>query len=416
MENRIKVLCVPSDTGGCGLHRSLVPHLKLDELYSDEFDVTIEYKPNWLDFNFIGNFDIIHFHKGVYQNLNDFHIALNFCKENNIVTVMDIDDYWEVGQYHPHYILNKLNNSAQITKGNLLLADYVTTTTEHFANKLKKYNPNVKVFVNALDPKQMEEMKTKTFGSNWDRIRIGFVMGSSHEHDMELVRGLTNKLSKEVLDKIQFVLCGYDLRGTMTERNAEGRIVKRPIKPEESVWFTFEKIVTNDYKIVSPQYRDFLLKFLPDMEYPSVYDEPYKRCWTRDVANYDYMKHYNELDVLLVPLQTNEFTSYKSELKFVEAGMMNVAVVASNTGPYTIGSSNYFGKNGTINEDGNCVLIDNHRAHKEWARTIERLVKNPEHIDRLKENMHKHVLEHYDINKITAQRAEWYKQICKRNG
>ena len=49
MDKKIKVLCVPSDKGGCGLHRSLKPHLKLDELYSNEFDVTIEYKPNWSD-------------------------------------------------------------------------------------------------------------------------------------------------------------------------------------------------------------------------------------------------------------------------------------------------------------------------------------------------------------------------------
>lgn len=416
MERKIKVLCVPSDGGGCGLHRSLVPHLKLDELYNDEFDVTIEYNPDWRDLKFIGSFDILHFHKGHYRDIEGFRLALQFCKENNITTIMDIDDYWEVGQFHPLYHINKMNNTAAITKGNLLLADYITTTTEHFANRLRKFNPNVKVFVNALDPTEMQNMKAKTFGSNWDKIKIGFVMGSSHEHDMELVKGLSNRLPRDIMNKIQFVLCGYDLRGTMTERRPDGQIVTRPIKPEESVWYSFEKNITDNYKIVSPEYKNFLLKFIPNMEYPMVSEEHYKRCWTRDVANYDYMKHYNELDVLLVPLQSNDFNSCKSELKFVEAGMMNVAVVASNFGPYTIGSKSYFGKNGIVNEDGNCVLIDNNRAHKEWAKTIEKLVKNPEHIDKLKENMHKHVLEHYDINKITAQRAEWYKQICKKNG
>ena len=275
MDKRIKVLCVPSDEGGCGLHRSLVPHIKLDELYSDEFDVTIEYNPNWSDLNMIGQYDIIHFHKGLFPDIEAFRNALAYCKENNITTVMDVDDYWEVGQFHPLFHLNKMNNSAQIIRENLPKADYVTTTTNLFANRLKKYNPNVKVFVNALDPEEMEKMKVD---KKSDKIRIGYIMGSSHEHDMELVRGLSNKLPKEVLDKIQFVLCGYDLRGTMTERYSDGRVVTRPIRPTESVWFTFERNVTDEYRIVSPQYKDFLLKFMPDMQYPLVETEHYKRC------------------------------------------------------------------------------------------------------------------------------------------
>lgn len=411
MDKKIKVLCVPSDEGGCGLHRSLAPHLKLDELYSDEFDVTIDYNPNWSDLDMVKQYDIIHFHKGLAPDLGAFHKALAFCKENNITTIMDVDDYWEVGQFHPLYQLNKMNNSAQIIRDNLSRVDYVTTTTDIFAKRLRKYNPNVKVFVNALDPELMKSMKVN---KKSDKIRIGFIMGSSHEHDMELVRGMANRLPKDVLDKVQFVLCGYDLRGTMTEKHPDGRIVTRPIRPTESAWFRFERNVTDEYRIVSPQYKDFLLKFMPDIQYPGVENEPYKRCWTKPVHGFKYMEHYNELDVLLVPLQDNDFNSCKSELKFVEAGMMNVAVVASNFGPYTIGSKSLFEKGGVVNEEGNCVLIDNKKAHKDWCKTIEKLVKNPEYIAKLKENMHKHILENYDINKVTAVRADWYKQINKR--
>lgn len=411
MDKKIKVLCVPSDTGGCGLHRSLAPHLKLDEFHNDEFDVTIEYNPNWSDLDMVGSYDIIHFHKGLAPDIEAFHKALEYCKENNITTIMDIDDYWEVGQFHPLYQLNKMNNSANIVRDNLHRVDYVTTTTEIFAKRLRKFNPNVKVFVNALDS---EEMKNLIEEKKSDKLRFGFIMGSSHEHDMELVRGLSNRLPKDVLDKMQFVLCGYDLRGTMTERYPDGSTKTRPIKPHESVWFTFERNVTDEYRIVSPAYKDFLLKFMPDVQYPLVENEHYKRCWTKPLTNYEYMKHYNELDVLLVPLQDNDFNSCKSELKFVEAGMMNTAVVASNFGPYTIGSVNFFEKGGKVNENGNCVLVDNTRAHKDWAKTIEKLVKNPQYVDMLKENMNKHILENYDIKKITAMRAEWYKQIKKR--
>ena len=48
-------------------------------------------------------------------------------------------------------------------------------------------------------------------------------------------------LSKDVLDKVQFVLCGYDLRGSVTEISANGETKTRALRPEESVWFEYEK-------------------------------------------------------------------------------------------------------------------------------------------------------------------------------
>ena len=415
MDRKIRVLCVPSDNGGCGLHRSLVPHQKLGELYGDEFDVNIKYNVDWSNFDMLKQYDIIHFHKGTYNNLVDFHKALDFCRENDITTVMDVDDYWDLGQAHPLYHSYRHSNATNIIRDNLYRSDYVTTTTPIFAKKISKFNKNVKVFVNALDENLINKIKVENNNTS-GKVRVGFVMGSTHKNDMELVRGFAEKLPKDIMDKIQIVLCGYDLRGTITEILPNGETRSRDILPEESVWFDYEKNVTNNYKIVSPQYKDFLLKFIPQFDYPLADMESYKRCWTKTVDNYEYMKHYNNIDILMVPLQDNEFNSCKSELKFAEAGIMNVAVVASNFGPYTVGSVNFFERGGTINKDGNCVLIENHRAHKDWAKTIEKLVKNPEYIDMLKKNMNKHIMENYNLNKITEERARWYKEICKKNG
>ena len=412
MDKKIRVLCVPSDKEGCGLHRSLIPHQKLAELYSDEFDVDINYNPNWNDFEYISSFDILHFHKGCYNDMESFHKALAFCKENNITTVMDIDDYWELGQSHPLFQIYKISNMVEIIKTNLKLSDYVTTTTPILEKKIRKHNNNVKIFANSLDDKLINKVKNNVNTSG--KIRIGFVMGSTHKNDMELVRGFVSKLSKDVLDKIQIVLCGFDLKGTITEIHPNGDKKTRYITPLESVWYQYEKNITDDYKIVSPIYKDFLLKFFPNIDYPNQDNEHYRRCWTKTVDEYYYMTHYNNIDILMVPLQDNEFNSCKSELKFVEAGMMNVAVIASNFGPYTIGSTNFFERGGGINENGNCVLIENNRSHKDWHKTIEKLVKNPKYIDMLKTNMTKHVNENYNINTITAERARWYKEICKK--
>lgn len=410
-KNKIKILCIPSDNGGCGLHRSLMPHIILGELYGEDFDITINYMPDWRNLDYINSFDIIHCHKGCYSDLDGFLNALDFCKKNGIVIIVDIDDYWDLGQHHPLSNLNKLYNTSNIIMNNLLKADYITTTTSIFANRIKKINPNVKIFPNTLDKKRITPILSDK--RDCEKLRIGFVMGSTHEHDMELVEGLANRLPKDILNKVQFVLCGYDLRGATTEILPNGQTRTRPMLPEESVWYRYEKNITDNYNIVSSEYKEFLLKFIQSED--DLYkNETYKRCWTKPVDNYKYMEHYKEIDVLLVPLQDNDFNACKSELKFVEAGMMDVAVVASNFGPYTIGSDNFFKKGGEINVNGNCVLIDNNKSHKDWVKTIKKLVENPQYVKTLKENMGKHVAENYDMNKITSERARWYKEICKR--
>ena len=407
---KINVLVIPSDRFGCGLHRSLNPHTTLQDMFNDDFNIEIEYNPNWHDINSFDKYDIIHFHKGLYNDMEAFWVALKSFKERNITTIMDIDDHWDVGPNHPIYASNKAMKVPEKLITNFRLVDYVTTTTEIFANKIKKYNKNVYVWPNAINPTHEQYLPIK---EKSERIRFGFVMGSSHEKDMQQIIGVVNKLPKHILDKIQIVLCGYDLRGTITNLDKNGNIVgTRPIKPEESVWYRYEQIVTDNYKIVSPNYRNFLFQFLPNIDYPLVNNEPYKRQWTIDVNN--YAKHYRNIDVLLVPLVRSEFNEVKSELKFVEAGFTKTGVIASNFGPYTIDSDSMFKKGGVINEKGNCILIDENKSHKDWAKYIIKLVENPELISKLQENMYNHVKDRYDIRNVTKNRAEWYKSIIKK--
>ena len=94
-----KILVVPSDTFGVGLYRSKRPHEKLQELYGDEFEVEINMQPNWADFASFEKYDLIHFHKGLFNDEGQkiFHEALKYFKAHNITTVMDIDDNWDVG-------------------------------------------------------------------------------------------------------------------------------------------------------------------------------------------------------------------------------------------------------------------------------------------------------------------------------
>lgn len=412
-KKKIKVLVVPSDTHGVGLYRSRRPHEKLQELYGDEFEVEINMQPNWADFASFEKYDLIHFHKGLFNDEGQriFHNALRYFKAHNITTVMDIDDNWDVGQYHPLYLSNKAIKAPEKITTNFTLVDYVTTTTEIYAQKIRKWNKNVFIFPNAIDP---DEDQYKPIKYPSDRIRFGFVMGSSHERDMEQMMGLAEKLCNAGLkDKIQIVLCGYDLRGTITLVDKDGKATgQRPIEPQESVWYRYEQNLTKNYSLVSPEYSEFLHQFIPNSQYPGVRDEFYRREWTKDVNS--FATHYRNIDVLLAPLDTNSFNEVKSELKFAEAGFTHTAVICSNFGPYTIGSKSIMMKGGGIDPTGNCILIDPNKAHKAWVHAIKRLVNEPELIKMLQDNMYEHVKERYNINKVTADRAEWYKKIVKK--
>ena len=409
-DKKIKVLVVPSDTFGVGLYRSVSPHTQLDKLYRDEFDVEINYNPPWTNHEFFDKYDIIHIHKGLYENMEAFWAFLAYCKEHNITTVMDIDDNWDVGPQHPLYVTNKAMKVPEKIIENIKKFDYVTTTTEIFANKIRKYNQNVLVFPNAIDP---EEDQYQPIKNPSDRIRFGFVMGSAHEKDMQQIRGVFDSLPPEVMNKIQVVLCGYDLRGTVNIVDKQGNMVgHRPIKPEESVWHTYEKIVTGDYKICSEPYKEFLHKFIKGVQWPNAANEMYRREWTKDVTN--FAEHYRNIDVLLAPLDCNPFNEVKSELKFVEAGFTKTALICSDFGPYTICSKPLIKFGGEIDPEGNCLLVDDSKKHKLWKKYILKLVEHPEYIDILKENLYNTVKDKYDIRNVTKLRAEWYKSICKK--
>ena len=56
-----------------------------------------------------------------------------------------------------------------------------------------------KVFVNAIDDEE-EQFIPQPIKS--DKLRFGFIMSSTHLHDMEMLIGMTNKLSPEIRNKI----------------------------------------------------------------------------------------------------------------------------------------------------------------------------------------------------------------------
>jgi len=363
--SKIKILAIPSDTFGVGKFRMLDPYKFIGDNYHEEIHVDIIHNVENND-EFFKNYNIVIFHSFIHQLPHEINIQrIKWLKNKGIKVIMDIDDLWYVDHRHPLYyhILREKVGEKKIEM--MKLCDYVTTTTSVFQNTIKEKIglKNVLVFPNAINP---EEKQFKPNPIPSDKIRFGWLGGSTHLHDIELLRNGIGSLHYSHKDKVQFVLCGFDLRGTMTEINNK-----------------------------TDQYFS---------------DKPYVRRWTEDVSNYGV--NYNYFDVSLVPLVENIFNINKSQLKVIEAGFHKKAIIANETLPYTLDLISAI-DDGKFNNKGNALFVSQRKNHKQWAQQMKRLIDNPNMIEDLGNKLYETVKDKYSLQKVSKDRVEFLKSIIK---
>lgn len=232
--------------------------------------------------------------------------------------------------------------------------------------------------------------------------------GNSHLNDLEILQPSMNILhnDKSLQEKYQLVMCGYDVRGFMTEVDQDGKHVNtRKILPSETVWNRFEEIFTNNYNpnVISEDYKKYLLKYSNE-EYKGadVYKGPYIRRWTLPLTRYG--EHYNFCDVCLAPLAENTFNEVKSELKIIEAGLKRKVLIAQDYSVYKELITN--GVNG--------ILINKKNNTRGWYEAIKYLINHPEKVKELSDNLYDFVIKRYTLDIVTKQRVEFYKDIIKQ--
>jgi len=378
----------------------------LQNMYPNDFHVDIDYEPKVNDINYWKQYQIVHIHRNIGNVYEHTPNIVRMLKSLGIVTIIDIDDYWMPGKEHPIHEIIRQNKINEKIVENLKHPDYVTTTTTIFAKELQKINKNVEIFPNAIDPSepQFNEPTEKC-----DKIRVGWLGGSSHLHDLQLLDGMVSKLSP-LQDKIQYVVCGFDTRGTITEINKQtGEQRQRPIQPHETVWAKYEEIFTNKYQIVTPEYKLFLDKFVEE-PFENEVNENYRRVWTKHISQ--YARNYSKFDISIAPIKNHMFNQVKSQLKVIEAGFYKKALIASEVGPYTIDLKHAL-KNGQFT-DGNALLVPESRNHSDWSKNIKKLIDNPNMIVDLGERLYETVKDTYDLKTVTKARAEWYKLIVDK--
>jgi len=426
-KKRIKILMIPSDTQGVGHFRTIWPAQSIEKHFNDEIEVEINHQPNFENIDYFKDFDIIHFHRhiGPYEGSAELFPKL---QANGSILVMDIDDFWEPPSTHPLYELVKQDKLAEKITGNLKLADYVTTTTSVFASEIEKFNKNVHVIPNAINMEH--KMWTGELNENkTDKCRISWIGGSSHLHDLELMRPGFQQLwgNSDLKDKFQIIMCGFDTRGTITEIAPNGERRTRHIQPHETVWCKFEEIFTNGHKdrVNDEDYFKWLDKIQKpkSSDYKDTqYEKNYIRRWTLPLTKYG--THYDYADVCLAPLidtfvekikhpkpdgsfsiqdikRRHVFNEVKSELKIIEAGMKKKVLIAQDFGIYSE----------LINNGENGLLVKNDR--KDWYKHMKKVIEDRDYRDMLANNLHEFVKDKYDITNVTANRVDFYKEILK---
>ena len=424
--SKIKVLVLPSDRTGVSKFRSVEPHMKLQELYNEEFHVdivtagTMDF--SWDDSSYLKKYDIIHFHRTLPKVINgqlrhvyldEMYDVLNKIHALGIITIMDLDDYWEPSKEHPAYQMIINDKLPQKIKENIKKVNYVTTTTPIFAKEISKLNENVIVLPNSIDPNE-KQFTPKPEKTN-KKTRIGWLGGSSHYHDLILIGSSVSRFLDENKENSQMVLCGFDTRGNITEIDKNTKQQKtRKIKPEESVWSRYEEMFTKKYGIINEGYLKQLKKFdePSDKQFNNL-GEVYRRVWTKPITS--HASNYNLFDISMAPIKEHSFNKNKSQLKVIEAGFHKKALIAQDYGPYQIDCVPLIEYGGKINEKGNAILVETRKNHKDWYKALKKLNDNPGLVELLSNNLYETVKDKYHINTVTNTRATWYKQIVSDN-
>jgi glycosyltransferase involved in cell wall biosynthesis len=373
-------------------------------------------------------------------------------KKSGTALIVDIDDYWQLHKDHPFYNMSKGKQMHVPIQENLKIADYVTTTSDIFAEEIKKVTgkDNVGVFYNSVDPTWM-----KQFQNNWKPdpdglVRITYMAGSSHMVDVQQLEGVVNYLQSQpdTRNKFKIIIAGWDTEGKTTDYtfNQEFKtelerlglwtheVVKavnkhrgnvdmipkipdeikekyrdnifnqeqRDIRSEESIYLMYEKILTDNHGIIeNDDYLSWLMNFERNIQYDN--EGNFGRRWTQKANT--YAKVLDETDIALAPLADNGFNRMKSNLKQVECWTRKLPIVCSDIPPYNVHGHHM----------ENCVLIPSKKnAHKYWKKYLKQLILDAELRKKIGNQLHEDFKEEYNLANVTAKRAEFYEKVIAK--
>lgn len=250
---------------------------------------------------------------------------------------------------------NKLVDMNSNIEGFIKQADLVTTTTEFLAKEYRKLNKNVAVIPNQIDPFNYDE----PLRNKGKKIRVGLVGSVSSNDDYLHIIDTLDYLKER--DDVEIVVFGLP-----DKDDPRVKVVREIYKKEIEFW---------------DKYADERQPF---------------------VKMSHYFKTLNELrlDLMLIPRQESYFNKCKSNIKFLEASMLEVPVIAQS---FTSKDSPYEELDGKI---GFKVMTGD-----SWIPTVKKLLDDKELRLNTGKLANEYVLEHYNIENNYKLWLDAYKLI-----
>lgn len=363
----MKVLLIITDKTGLQYHRQIAPHQAIKRQVMATIDFTQDI--SMISDTDLASYDIVHYIRKIGEH-ESTKLIYNRCKALGCKLVFDLDDYPHLSQDHPMFKLWAVQNTSRLIKESLINCDIVTTTTE----RLKEYlitqtDKPIYVLPNAID-KTDQQWNEELIPS--PLIRFGWIGGNHHLNDI--------KIMKDDITKVYKKLKGFQLCQSLSATR-EGMEI--------------ERIFSCDYKYITTNYSDYLKQINFHFNYEMGFHQPYKRILTTEIK--DYATLYNHIDIALIPLRYNNFNSFKSELKLVEAGAKGKAAIVSKVPPYD-----------SFPDDCVEFITDNNGG---WFKAIRKLLHDPDYRKEKALKLKSYIDKNFNIDEIAKKRIEIYKSL-----
>jgi glycosyltransferase involved in cell wall biosynthesis len=278
------------------------------------------------------NSDVVVFHR---PDSDERIEAMKILKQMGKLVVFDNDDTYKVDDKMERIGVN-FNQTAKKLDEAMEVADLITCSTEFLAKEYREKHKNVVVLPNCVD----EFYWSEPLKNNSDKIRVGIVGSTTFNDDFLPAQELLKYLSKD--DRFQLVMFGVPPRVKMNNEQ------RKHFKKDLHFW------------------------------------EQMNVEWCPFVPMFDYFDTLNELrlDVMIIPRRDNYFNRCKSNIKWLEASMLEIPVIAQDfeDSPYR---SIQHGKTGYLTSDWN----------------VKDLLLNRKELRKIGNNAKKYVLNNYNISK-----------------
>lgn len=433
----------PQTYTGCEYHRQIVPHVSLhrnypcdiiqvdsidrDELFPiDGQMMTMDEVIQYVDFVHFGRIiDSVqpkeyvesHFNVSGYEHKFRVKEIVDRIHALGKPIIMDLDDYWNLSDKHILKQTFKANRQDWEIKESVQLADFVTVTTSYLADKCRVFNPNITVLPNAIDPdfdaseigsniQAVRQWEQKPTPDPYGRLRFGWIGGSCHEEDFEIMSKSVGKVwhDANLQGKFQIILGGFNVQDGFYAKSPDGKSEFKKVPSPQCVYAKYERMMTDGFshiKQMFPNYYSYLMQYSPDANDLSFITQlPYAREWA--VNTYEYGAKYNKWDVTLIPLNDNTFNNSKSQLKMIESGFMGKACIVSGVMPYTIDAKHMV----------NAYVVLPEKNHKLWYKAMRDMINDRAMVKELAYNLEVEMKAKYSVDVVNRDRWELFCKVA----